>query len=104
MIAFGMTKAVIFLSIRRISEKGMTICSQGGEGSACASDLKDQRQTTHVGDPSEDARVEAHVVLRHVQTTLDEDVALQSASVVCRGRGRTRGQLGDVRAGGRELD
>lgn len=25
MIAFGMTNAVIFLSIRRISEKGMTI-------------------------------------------------------------------------------
>lgn len=42
-----------------------------------------EKRATHVGDPSEDARVEADVILRDVKPTLDEDIALESTPVVC---------------------
>ena len=35
-----------------------------------------------VGDPAKDVRMEADVVLRDVQSSLDEDFALEGASVV----------------------
>lgn len=39
---------------------------------------------THVCDPTEDVGVEAHMVLRNVDSTLDENVPLQCAAIVCR--------------------
>ena len=41
------------------------------------------KETTYIRDPAEDVRMEAHVVLRDVQPALDEDLALERASVVC---------------------
>ena len=37
---------------------------------------------TYIGNPPKDVRMEAHVVLRDVQAALDEDFALEGASVV----------------------
>lgn len=36
----------------------------------------------YVGDPSENVRMEREVILRDVESTLNEDVALQCATIV----------------------
>lgn len=39
-------------------------------------------QRTHVGNPTEDTSMEANVVLRNVESSLNEDISLESTSVV----------------------
>lgn len=40
-------------------------------------------EPTHIGDPSKDVGVEADVVLRDVETALQEDLSLKRTAVVC---------------------
>jgi hypothetical protein len=46
-------------------------------------------RTTHVRDPTKDVGVEAHMVLRNVESPLDENVPLQRAAIICRANGTT---------------
>lgn len=47
------------------------------------------RGKTHVGDPTEDVGVEAHVVFGNVEPALDEDVPLQRTTIICKEHGTT---------------
>ena len=95
-MAFGITNAVIFFSKVMISCMGIANYMRERVTDAInervlirvASRTRD-RGETHVGDPTEDVGVEAHVVFGNIESPLDEDVPLQCATIICKEHGTT---------------
>lgn len=76
-IAFGMTNAVMRFSSAVTSYIGMQSCRK-----SMSAGTRGSTEGTYVRDPAKDVRMEAQVVLGHVQAALYEDLSLQCTAIV----------------------
>ena len=75
-IALGITNAVIFFSKVIISGIGMASYHDQEQGNDQGDVTAETGDKTHVGNPTKDIGMEAHVVLRNVKPSLYENIPL----------------------------